>query len=232
MARTSPTHVRTARRIGPERLVIPFPERTRGLDPSPFQPPLPRPGDVLRRDLVGRLVGSDETPLVVVSAPAGYGKTALFAQWALADPRCFAWLRVDPSHDDPTLLRTNLFLAAGAAEARGGGPSVLVLDDAHRLQAPATLQIVSSLVDGLPSGSQVALACRDLPGLPLGRLRAERRLLQLGAEDLALNDDGAAALLRAAGVELDPADVALLVRRAEGWPAALSLAAGSLGGRR
>jgi LuxR family maltose regulon positive regulatory protein len=231
MATTSPLDARPRPQIGQESLVIPFPGRAGSVDRRAFRPPAARAEDVPRRDLVARLVRAAEIPLVVVSAPAGYGKTTLLAQWAEADPRSFAWLRIDAADDDPFALRTRLLLAVDAAVARSGGHSVLVLDDAHLLRAPETLRMVASLVDGLPPGAQVALGCRELPALPLGRLAAERRLLQLGAEDLALDEDGASALLRAAGAELDPGDAHLIARRAEGWPAALSLAGLALGER-
>ena len=46
--------------------------------------------------------------------------------------------------------------------------------------------------------------------------------------DLRLDEREAAALLRGAGVELDPAEVADLTERTEGWPAGLYLAALSM----
>ncbi|HTI35659.1 MAG TPA: LuxR C-terminal-related transcriptional regulator, partial [Miltoncostaea sp.] len=57
-----------------------------------------------------------------------------------------------------------------------------------------------------------------------GRLAAERRLLRLGPEDLAFDEPAAAALARAAGVDLSPGEVRRLVQRTEGWAAALTLA--------
>ena len=53
-----------------------------------------RPGAALiaRPSLVERLIESD-APLVVICAPAGYGKTTLVRQWAAEDERPFAWLK-------------------------------------------------------------------------------------------------------------------------------------------
>ena len=56
-------------------------------------------------------------------------------------------------------------------------------------------------------------------------MRVERRLLEIGTDDLALSGDEASQLLVASGVELSEARTQLLVRDTEGWPAALYLAA-------
>jgi LuxR family maltose regulon positive regulatory protein len=55
--------------------------------PTKLALPILRPGIVRRTALVNRLVGSQWTPYVDVTAPAGYGKTTLLAQWAARDSR-------------------------------------------------------------------------------------------------------------------------------------------------
>jgi LuxR family transcriptional regulator, maltose regulon positive regulatory protein len=82
-------------------------------------------------------------------------------------------------------------------------------------------------------GSQLALASRGEPPLPLARLRAEGRVVEVGPDDLAMDSQEAGALLEHGHVDADGVDVAELVRRTEGWPVALHFAALSLGsGRR
>ncbi|HKR98215.1 MAG TPA: hypothetical protein VJU79_01750, partial [Candidatus Dormibacteraeota bacterium] len=44
---------------------------------------------VPRPQLVGRLIAARETPLVLLVAPAGYGKTTLVSEWAPHDSRPF-----------------------------------------------------------------------------------------------------------------------------------------------
>jgi LuxR family transcriptional regulator, maltose regulon positive regulatory protein len=73
--------------------------------------------------------------------------------------------------------------------------------------------------DHVPAGSRLVLAGRDKPPLRSARLRAEGRLLEIRADDLALTRQEAAALLRAAGLALNEDEVAELHRRTEGWPA-------------
>jgi LuxR family maltose regulon positive regulatory protein len=47
-----------------------------------------------------------EAKLILVDAPAGYGKTTLLAQWDFeaAGSRSFAWISLDPADDDPARL--------------------------------------------------------------------------------------------------------------------------------
>ncbi len=60
---------------------------------------------VARAELITRLAGAD-AKLVLVAAPAGFGKTTLVAQWQLspAESRPFAWISLDPGDNDPGRL--------------------------------------------------------------------------------------------------------------------------------
>ncbi len=73
-------------------------------DPKLWVPP-PRPEWVERPHLVS-LLDQATAKLIVLSAPAGYGKTTLLAQWhaASAASRCFAWIALDPEDDSPATL--------------------------------------------------------------------------------------------------------------------------------
>jgi LuxR family transcriptional regulator, maltose regulon positive regulatory protein len=113
-----------------------------------------------------------------------------------------------------------------------GRPLVLVLDDYHVIGDPRVHGSLELLLDHLPEDVHLAIATRSDPPLPLARLRARGELTELRAADLRLSGGEAAGLLRAAlGVRLDPADIARLVSRTEGWAAGLYLAALSLRGR-
>src|SRR3954468_22867752 len=131
----------------PPRVVI---ENTRRV------PPLPA-GAVSRPRRLARLARAQHTPLVLVVAPAGWGKTTLLTQWAHVERRPVAWLTIEPRHNDPATLcadvarlldgmvprRFPMFAPAGPVvelgatneaspgRARPGGlcESVLVLDD-------------------------------------------------------------------------------------------------------
>jgi LuxR family maltose regulon positive regulatory protein len=221
---------------------------------SKLTPPLPRHGMVPRGTLLDRLEGSTVTPVVAICAPPGYGKTTLLADWAARDPRPFAWLSIDGRDNDPAVLLTYIAVALdrhevvdhtvfralsspgasimgdvvprlGAALSARTHPVVVVLDDLHLLHNQECVDAVAVLVDHLPARSQVVFASRAELPLPVGRLRAEGRIAEIGPDDLAMGEQEAGSLLRAADVELAEAELAELTRRTEGWPVALYLAA-------
>jgi LuxR family maltose regulon positive regulatory protein len=224
---------------------------------SKLTPPLGRDGMVPRKELLSRLETASDVPVVAVAAPPGYGKSTLLVQWAEQDARSFVWLSIDGRDNHPVVLLTYIAMALDRSEpidravfralASPGAPImetvlprlgsalssrtlpvVMVLDDAHLLRNGDCVDQVGVLVDHLPSGSQLAIAGRGESLLPLGRLRAEGRVVEIGTDDLAMDQSEAASLLRGADVEVSEAHCAELNRRTEGWPVALYLAALSL----
>jgi LuxR family transcriptional regulator, maltose regulon positive regulatory protein len=229
------------------------------LEPK-LQPHLGSHAQVPRTRLLDLIEASSRTPVAAILAPPGYGKTTLLAQWAGHDPRAFGWLTIDRRDNDPAVLLRNLAtaferMAPGHALLEGAGaagpealdtllpqlgsalstaelPSVVVLDDVHLLWNEDCLDAVTRLIDYLPEGSQLAVASRGEPPLPLARLRAEGRVVEVGPEELAMDHEEASSLLEGADVDLATADVDELVRRTEGWPVALHLAVRAATGRR
>ncbi len=207
---------------------------------------------VERRRLLDRLELSS-APLVLLNAPTGYGKSVLLAQWAARDRRPFASISLGDAHNDPVLLLEDVAgaldrieplpaeltsaLAAPepdldgvvlprlgrAIEAREAG-AVLVLDELEHVESPQSLQVVRALVEHAHSGTQIAVATRADPALPLGRFRANRMLNELGRGEMAMTRPECAALLAGLGIELGQRDLDVLIERTEGWPAALYLA--------
>jgi len=177
---------------------------------------------VVRTALLNRLCSAADGTIATFIAPAGYGKTTLLAQWAERDRRDVLWLDLEPEDDDPEILESRL-------EAVGDAPGLLVVvDDVHVLRSTAALVTLERLLDRTADGTTVALAARRSPPLPLARLRAQGRLLEIGTDELALNGRDSETLLRRAGVLLPREDAAALSKRLEGWPAPLFLAALSL----
>ncbi len=216
--------------------------------------PLVRAGTIRRSVLIGRLAGGGAGPVVSVTAPAGYGKTTLLAQWAEQDGRAFAWVSVDEADNDPKVLLTYVAEALDAVEPVGRRvfdalaspassvhgsvvprlgaafaamtvPVVLVLDDVHVLRDSECRAALSVLAEHVPGGSRLVLAGRDVPPVRVARLRAEGKITEIGPGDLSLTVGEAGSLLRAAEVVLADEDLAALHRRTEGWPVGLYLAA-------
>jgi LuxR family transcriptional regulator, maltose regulon positive regulatory protein len=210
-------------------------------------------GLVRRKALVDRLQSASEARVINIATPAGYGKTTLLAQWAARDKRPFAWISLDDRDNDPVALLTyiaaaldriqpiepTVFRAAashhsiwarglprlGAFLASMPKPVVLVLDDVHELNDRDCLDALEPLAKSLSCGSQLVLSGRDETRLPLARLRAVGKLLEVGPSELALSDSEARTLLSAAGAKVSAADARALNSRAEGWAAGLYLAA-------
>ncbi len=151
--------------------------------------------------------------LGVLVAPPGYGKSSLIAEWAEAEDRPFV------------LIRSDCVEEAISSLDPGGESCVVVIDDAHLLGADTLSGVLETIRDRVAADSMVAIAARSEPDLPLGRLRAHRALIEVRAPELAMTPAEAGALLKRAGLELDFGTVQTLVRRTEGWPAALYLAA-------
>ena len=116
----------------------------------------------------------------------------------------------------------------GSALAGLERPLVLVLDDLHAVANPSCLDVLAALFEYVPSGSQIAVASREEPALPLARWRAQGSVQEIGVGDLRLDEREAKRLLEAAGVELDASELSELTERTEGWPAGLYLAALSM----
>jgi LuxR family maltose regulon positive regulatory protein len=175
---------------------------------------------VARDRLVGLLRAARTGHVVVLRAPAGFGKTTLLRAWEARDPRPFLW------HAGGRGAAWAAGLDALAGEAWDGGQdAVLVLDGAEqRLGAPAR-RAVAAVADRVPDGSLLVLASRGAPVLALGRRRIAGDVLELGARDLALTRGELAGALRAADLDPGEAAVEALAAATEGWPAAVSLAA-------
>ncbi|MGH3173094.1 MAG: hypothetical protein ACRDPF_04415 [Streptosporangiaceae bacterium] len=74
-----------------------------------------RPGFVSRSRLTERLDEALGRGLVLVCAPAGYGKTALLAGWARHCERPVAWLSLDAGDNDPARFWRHAVAALDAA---------------------------------------------------------------------------------------------------------------------
>src|SRR4029077_14600255 len=83
----------------------------------------------------------------------------------------------------------------------------------------------AELVLHLPPGWRFALASRADVQLPAARLRAQGGIVEIGAEHMAMGPLEAALLLKGAGADVDEASIGDLLRRTEGWPAGLYIAA-------
>src|SRR6266536_2996044 len=184
-----------------------------------------RPNVVSRPRLIERLNEGLHRNLILISAPAGFGKTTLVSEWVASCDRQVAWLSLDDQDNDLTRFLTYLVAALqtiaptigegvlGALQSPQPPPTeailtallndlttirdhfVLVLDDYHVLDAKAVDHALTYLVDHLPPQTHLVIATREDPQLPLARLRARGHLTELRATDLRFTPAEAAGFL-------------------------------------
>ena len=152
--------------------------------------------------------------LLLVCAPAGYGKTTLVSEWLQTTGRQAAWLSLDEADNDPNLFLAYLAAAFQQVDLDLGlaphaylqaaqsialqpvfadwinilavreMPLILVLDDYQFITNPAIHDGVAFLLDHLPAQVHLLLATRSDPPLPLHRYRARREMVEIRASDL------------------------------------------------
>ena len=190
-----------------------------------LRPPGAVPAPVHRPRLVDVLADPGAPPVATLVAPAGYGKTTLLLDWAAQDERPFAWVTLDRRHEEDGRLRVAVAHAVeNAVAGNADTPFVLVLDDVHVLKRPAAIEALCDLADELAPTARLVIASRLEAPLRIARMRLERRVLELGPGDLAMNPSEGAALLKALGRVPDRDDLEALLHRTEGWPAGLAIA--------
>ncbi len=189
-----------------------------------YVPPI-RSTQIARPRLTDLIKAGLERSLILVSAPAGYGKTTLVSNWLKETQVPSAWLSLDGGDNDPS--RFLQYLAASLQSIAPGiednflgvlqgiqpaqfdnvinllvnelasvsTPFVLVLDDFHVIQSEPALKILSYLLEHLPPQMHLAILTRTDPPLPLARLRVRGQLLDIRAEQLRFTNAEIAAFL-------------------------------------
>jgi len=226
-----------------------------------FQPPLPT-RSVKRKQLVERIERGLQAhhPLILVSAPAGYGKSTLVTEWSKSSPRPIAWLTLDSSDNDPARFLVYLIAALQKVDKTIGTelmaflqanqlppretitalltedllnsklPLVCVLDDFQVIQETAILEIIQALI-AHSLPLQCIIVTREDPALPLGRLRANAQLTEIRAADLRFSKQETETFFHnVMQIQLTEDDLSRLEERTEGWVAGLQLAGLSMAG--
>jgi LuxR family maltose regulon positive regulatory protein len=223
-----------------------------------LKPPPLRMERVFRPRLYEHLDAFD-SGVVVVSAPAGFGKSTLVVEWLDAQQRPFSWYSLDRYDGDvglfgeymakaTTLLtghesgllslpgeqtpdpRTMIATLVGDL-GRAPPRSVLVFDDYHEIQNQDVHETINYLVDNLPEGLVVAIIARADPPLPLARLRSQSRLVDIRGADLRFSSNDVTDYFRIGfGIDIEPEQSQRIADRSDGWVSALQLS--SLGADR
>jgi LuxR family transcriptional regulator, maltose regulon positive regulatory protein len=187
--------------------------------------PQPRPKVVLRPRLIERLNEGLDCKLILISAPAGFGKTTLISEWAACCDQKIAWLSLDEEDNDPTRFLTYFIAALQTITANVGEGMlsalqstqppkieslltellneistipegfIFVLDDYHVIDFKPVDDALTFLLDHLPPQMRLVIITREDPSLSLSRYRARGQLTELRAADLRFTSAEAAEFL-------------------------------------
>ena len=205
-----------------------------------LEPPAPRRANILRPRLLRRLLDRFATPVTVVVAPAGFGKTTLLAQ-AVTENRLSPlgtdyWLTCSADDVAGSSLAEGLCLAMGVSPPgtldgaigqivettwhHSPAEVALVIDDVHEITADSPgAHALARLAATLPRNGHLVLSGRQAPPIPLSRLEVQGDVVRLGESDLLFTDEELAEFYAHRHV---PAEQ---MASSGGWPALAELAA-------
>jgi len=213
-------------------------------------PQLP-PRHVSRPRLLAALDDAASSPLTLLSAGPGAGKTVLLTDWVRRGDVRVAWLNLTAADAEPRrfwpLLMSALRECDGAdrglpvatpqgaaidlvqmlfsAVPESAAELVVIIDDAHVLTQPEVLDGLDSLIRAGQPGLRLVLAARSDPLLPLHRYRLAGQMRELRAADLAMTPAEIREVLAVHEVSLEERDFGVLAARTEGWATGVRLSA-------
>ena len=189
-----------------------------------YIPPL-RSELVSRSRLFNRLNQGYRRKLTIISAPAGFGKTTLLADWVHQCKVPVAWFSVDTGDNDPVIFLNYVIAGLQTLETRVGNAAlallrspqpppiesiltnlindvsdthediVLVIDDYHVIESRRVHNLISFFIEHMPMHFHVIIATRSDPPISLSRWRSQNHLIELRTADLCFTADEATQFL-------------------------------------
>jgi DNA-binding SARP family transcriptional activator len=194
--------------------------------------------NVVRPRLLRWLRRRFSTPVTVVVAPPGFGKTTLLAQ-AIAENRLAPlgtdyWLACCAEQVAGSLLAEGLCLTMGIASPgnldgavdkiveamwhRSPTEVTLVVDDVHGI-TDSGAELLAKLIAALPQNGHLVLSGRQVPAVALARDEVQGRVRRLDESELLFTDQELAEFAQQRNVSTEQ------LTGSGGWPALTELAA-------
>ncbi|WP_242849001.1 LuxR C-terminal-related transcriptional regulator [Syntrophomonas palmitatica] len=212
---------------------------------------------VQRKNLTQKLQPITDYKLVLVTAPAGYGKTTAAAVSLWNTGVRHAWLSLDENDNDPVVFWRYLVAALGSALNNADaamdiivnkglissgllaellvnqlygipGHMLIILDDYHLIHDELIQKSMATFLKYLPNNITVIILSRTEPDYHLTGKHARGKVLKVGPADLSFTSEETAEFFIKRGLALQPDDISILQEYTEGWPAGLVVAALSI----
>jgi LuxR family maltose regulon positive regulatory protein len=172
---------------------------------------------VHRSELFEKLNSGLSRKLILVSAPAGFGKTTIVSDWIGQNKIPAAWFSLDNGDNDPAVFLSYIISGIQSIHSAFGQgalkllnspnkPSVesiasllineildinqnflLVLDDFHLIKSSEVLKLVTYLLDHIPGNIHMVILTRSDPVFSVSRLRSQHQLVELRTSDLSFS---------------------------------------------
>ncbi|MUG33387.1 LuxR C-terminal-related transcriptional regulator [Psychrobacter sanguinis] len=212
------------------------------LQPAPLQSRC-----LYRKRLLSTLIKKESSiKVVLVHAPAGYGKSILLTQYwqhCLQEKSQTLWLTLDKGDNDIERLVRHLYSSWDSSPSLQSDnhtinhqgflerlasctqPLRIFFDNFEVIHNSIVLQYIQQIIEYLPINSEVIIGSRQTPNLELGRIRSYGHLLEITQKDLLFSFTETTHLLKnISGLVFRDQTIQVLLDRTEGWITAIQLA--------
>jgi LuxR family transcriptional regulator, maltose regulon positive regulatory protein len=169
---------------------------------------------VHRAELYEKLNFGLSRKLILVSAPAGFGKTTLLSDWVNQHNILTAWVSLDKGDNDTVEFLSYIISGIQTIHKEFGESTLkllnspnkpsdesivsllinemlnidqnflLVLDDFHLVESSEILKLVTYLLEHIPGNIHIVILTRSDPSLSVSRLRSQNQMVELRSSDL------------------------------------------------
>jgi len=172
---------------------------------------------VHRSELYEKLNIGLSRKLILISAPAGFGKTTVVSDWIDQNKIPSAWFSLNDGDNDPADFLSYIILGIQSIHSAFGQGAIkllnspntpsfesvtsllineilninqnflLVLDDFHLIKSNEVLKLVTYLLEHIPGNIHIVILTRSDPALSVSRLRSQHQLVELRSSDLSFS---------------------------------------------
>jgi LuxR family transcriptional regulator, maltose regulon positive regulatory protein len=172
---------------------------------------------VHRSELHAKLNAGLDRKLILISAPAGFGKTTLLSDWINQQNIPTAWYSIDKADNDPVEFLSYIISGIQSIQKEFGesairllnspnkpsGESIvsllineiikltenflLVFDDFHLIESHEVLKLVAYLLEHIPGNIHIVILTRSDPAISVSRLRSQHQMVELRSSDLSFS---------------------------------------------